>query len=139
MELCSFTGQSGHSVDAGMKMYQALDSLAYCLPQSALNPAVVLLEFCNWFFFVNSFIASICYCMPRLTNNSLSGLAGTGFSLSLQAMHCYQFLLRRNRHQLRRLAQFLYSQHRLHRARGFRFLKTRPILGPLAMSPLPRL
>ena len=64
-------------------MYQALRSLAYCLPQSALNPAVVLLEFCNWFFFVNSFIASICYCMPRLTNNSLSGLAGTGFSLPL--------------------------------------------------------
>ena len=48
-----------------------------------LNPAVVLLDFCNWFSVVNSFIASICYCMPRLTNNSLAGLAGTGFSLPL--------------------------------------------------------
>ena len=83
MQLCSFAVQSGHSVNAGVKMYQALGSLAYCLPQSALNPTVVLLEFCNWVFFVNSFIASICYCMPRLTDNSLSGLAGTGFSLQL--------------------------------------------------------
>ena len=63
-------------------MYQDLGSLAYCLPHSALNSAVTLLEFCNWFFFLNLFIASI-YCMPRLTNNSLSGLIGAGFSLPL--------------------------------------------------------
>ena len=37
MQLCSFAGQSGHSVSAGVKMYQALGSLAYCLPHSALN------------------------------------------------------------------------------------------------------
>ena len=55
--------------------------LATQCTQSRCSPVGVLqLVFV---FFVISFIASICYCMPRLTNNSLSGLAGTGFSLPL--------------------------------------------------------
>ena len=37
MQLCNLAGQSGHSVCAGEKMQQALGSLAYCLPHSALK------------------------------------------------------------------------------------------------------